>query len=321
MKKVSLLLLSVLLLLPVAIYFGNVADIPVSKKIIVHLRNLVGMSASKETIEKIPPSYIHIGLVESWRNLGADSFADLLQFIATPASLNVWRANAGDFLGDSLHSTAFFSSSWSFWQAQQEKLSLVGYYQPWTDILLLIQVTEIDRRYKTVAMGLTEPNRLTFPTTPTAMAQELTARLKHAEQVFRIANQNPAAISSQLNAAVIKKSQDSLNEYVINLRDQLVATSAKNPTDTSLAVLEWLDSVHAGQVKEVQALAQPSSEWFKQLQIVYLIEIDAENCLLAASNYHQPELVLLVQLHITEHKAQATELQIWDAATAAGDTQ
>jgi hypothetical protein len=50
MKKFLLIIIGVLLLLPTVIYFGNLADIPEAKEIIVHLRDLVGMSAEKERI-------------------------------------------------------------------------------------------------------------------------------------------------------------------------------------------------------------------------------------------------------------------------------
>jgi hypothetical protein len=279
------------------------------------------MSASKEAtnsddinIEAIPASYAHIGLVESWRYLGAGNFADLLQLIATQPGPEAWKVAAGDFLADSLHSAAFFSSSWSFWQAQQGKLKLVGYYQPWIDVLLLIQVSELEGSYTAIAIGMTEPNDTVAPTTPTAMAQELSLRLKHAEQVFRVATQNPEATAKMLTPSVVKKSQDCLNQYVAVLRNALAVTGLENQ-DRS-AILEWLSAVRAGQIKEVQELAQSSTDWLKQLQPVQLLKIDSEHWLLAASDRSQTERILLVQLQVTEHKAKATEVQIWDAATA-----
>jgi hypothetical protein len=325
MKKISFLLCGVFLLFPVLIYVGNLADDPEAKKIIVYLRDLVGMSASKEatssdelTIEKIPASYTHIGLVESWRNLGTGNFADLLPLIATQPSRDAWQATAGDFFADSLHSTAFFSSSWSFWQAQQGKLKLVGYYQPWIDVLLLIQVSELEGSYKAIAIGMVEPSADITPTTPTAMAQELTVRLKHAEQVFRVATQNPDTTAKMLTSAVVKKSQDNLNQYVSNLRNQLAVTGLEN--QNRLAILEWLSAARAGQIKEVQELAPSSDDWLKQLQPVQLLKVDSEHWLLAASDLSQAERILLVQLRLNEHKAKATEVQLWDAATV-GDTQ
>jgi hypothetical protein len=325
MKKILFLLCGVFLLFPVLIYVGNLADDPEAKKIIVYLRDLVGMSASKEvtnsdelTIEKIPASYTHIGLVESWRNLGAGNFADLLQLIATQPSRDAWQTTAGDFLADSLHSTAFFSSSWNFWQAQQGKLKLIAYYQPWIDVLLLIQVSEFEGSYKAIAIGMVEPSADITATTPTAMAQELTIRLKHAEQVFRVATQNPDATAKMLTATVVKKSQDKLNQYVSNLRNQLAVTGLENKN--RLAILEWLSAARAGQIKEVQELTPSSNDWLKQLQPVQLLKIDSEHWLLAASDPSQAERVLLVQLRLNEHKAKATEVQLWDAATV-GDPQ
>jgi hypothetical protein len=325
MKKISLLLLCVVFLLfPVIIYFGNLADNPESKRIVVYLRDLVGMSASKEVANsdeinmgRIPASYTHIGLVESWRNLGAGDFADLLKLVATQSCRVAWQSTSGDFLADSLHSTAFFSSSWSFWQAQQGKLKLIGYYQPWIDVLLLIQVIEFEGGYKAIAFGLTEPNSDVAPTIPSAMAQELTNRLKHAEQVFRVATQNPDATAKMLNVPVVKKAQDRLNQYVTDLRKKLAATDSENQSRS--AILEWLSAARAGQIKEIQELTQQSNDWLKYLQPVQLLKIDSENWLLAASDPNQAERVLLVQLSVKEHKAKATEVLVWDAATA-GDT-
>ena len=179
MKKILLLLFSVFLLFPIAIYFGNLADIPAAKKIVVCLRDMAGMSTSKELtaeakaeIMKVPAPYIHVGLVESWRNLGAGSFADLLQIVAAQGKQEAWQSSAGNFLNDALHSSAFFSPAWSFWQARQEKLSLVGYYQPWLDVLLLMQIAEVDGSYKVVAIGITEPNTSFTANTPAEMEHE-----------------------------------------------------------------------------------------------------------------------------------------------------
>lgn len=327
MRKFLFLLLGVFLLFPVAIYFGNLADIPASKSVIVYLRDLVGMSASKETTDsdkkaeviKIPAPYSHIGLVEAWRNLGTSNFADLLQLMAVPGNHDRWQAATEDFLNNPLHSAAFFSSSWSFWQAQQEKLNLIGYYQPWIDVFLLIQVAEVDGNYKAVAIGMTEPSSTISATTPTTVAQELTARLQHAEQTFQSVIQNPNAIDKMLNPEVIKKSKNSLNQYVNDLRNKLAVNNSENQNRS--AILEWLNALQTGQVKEVQQLAPVSNEWLKQLQVVQLLKMDSEHWLLAACDPSQAERVLLVQLHISDHKALATEIQIWDAATAAGGVQ
>jgi hypothetical protein len=321
MKKILLLLFGVFLLFPIIIYFGNLTDVPVSREIIVYLRNLVGMSASKTTdnianadIEKAPESYAQLGLVESWRTMGTSGFSDLLLLTATPASYTTWQAVAGDFLSDPLHSTAFFSSSWGFWQAKRGKLHLVGYYQPWIDVMLLMQITELNGNYQATAIGITEPSSPLTANTPNAMAQQLTARLQRAEQIFRTAMQNPDAIVTMLTPTAVKKSQDSLNQYVTELRKQL----ADQQTIDRLAVLEWLDAVQAGEIKEVQELAQASSAWIKQLQPIQLLKIDTEHWLLAAINPNQAERVLLVELHIAKHKAQATDVQLWDAATIRG---
>ncbi len=320
MKKILLIISSVFLLFPAAIYFGNLADIPEAREIIVYLRDLVGMSAEKERInstsieiEKIPDTHTHIRLVESWRNLGASNFTDLLQLIATPRSRDAWQANAGNFLDDSQQSAAFFLSSWHFWQAEKEKLSLIGYYQPWIDVLLLIQVAEVEGSYKAIAIGITEPSNVISSTTPTAMAQELTDRLKHAEHTFRAVIDNPETLVGMLNPSVIKKSQTLLNQYVTDLGGKSITNSLENQNRS--AILEWLNTVQTGQFKEGE-LAQQSNEWLKQLQPVQLLKIDSEHWLLAASNSTQTERVLLVKLRITKHKAQATEILIWDAATA-----
>jgi hypothetical protein len=321
MKKLSLLLCGVFLLFPVIIYVGNLADNPESKKVIIYLRDLVGMTTSKEStnteessIEEIPTSYRYIGLVDTWRNLGAGNFSDLLQMIATPHSRDVWQASAGDLFADSLHSAAFFSSSWSFWQTQQGKLNLIAYYQPWIDVLLLIQVSELDGHYKAIAIGITEPNDSVTVATPAAMAQQLNSRLKHAEQIFRVATENPEATAKMLTPAAVKKSQTSLIQYTNKLRNNLAVSDSENQNRS--AILEWLNALRAGQIKEVQELAQSSNDWLKQLQAVQLLKIDSENWLLAASDRSQPERILLVQLRITEHKAKATDIEIWDAATA-----
>ncbi|MDD1615355.1 MAG: hypothetical protein CG439_429 [Methylococcaceae bacterium NSP1-2] len=319
MKKILLIISSVFLLFPAAIYFGNLADIPEAREIIVYLRDLVGMSATKEPIspasvdvEEIPTAYTHIELVESWRNLGASNFTNLLQLIATPRSRDAWQANAGNFLDDPLHSAAFFLSSWHFWQVQQEKLSLIGYYQPWIDVLLLIQVAEVEGSYKAVAIGITEPSSVISSTTPTAMAEELTARLKRAEHTFHTVIDNPDTLVGMLNPTVAKKSQNLLNQYVTDLGGKLITNNSENQNRS--AILEWLNTVQAGQFKEGE-LVQQSNEWLKKLQPVRLIKIDSEHWLLAASNSTQAERVLLVQLRVTEHKAQPTEVRIWDAAT------
>lgn len=319
MKKILLIISSVFLLFPAAIYFGNLADIPEAREAIVYLRDLVGMSATKEPIssasvdvEKTPTAYTHIRLVESWRNLGASHFTDLLQ-LATPRSRDTWQANAGNFLDDSQQSAAFFLSSWHFWQAEQEKLSLIGYYQPWIDVLLLIQVAEVEGSYKAVAIGITEPSSVISSTTPTAIAQELTDRLKRTEHTFRAIIDNPDTLVGMLNPTVAKKSQNFLNQYAANLSGKLITNNSENQ-DRS-AILEWLNTVQTGQFKEGE-LAQQSNEWLKQLQPVQLLKVDSEHWLLAASNYTQTERVLLVKLRITKRKAQATEILIWDAATA-----
>jgi hypothetical protein len=315
MKKILLIISSVFLLFPSAIYFGNLADIPEAREVVVYLRDLVGMSATKDAsvdVEKIPAPYTHNGLVESWRNLGVSNFTDLLLLITTPRSRDTWQTNAGDFLDDPLPSTAFFSSSWSFWQKQQEKLTMIGYYQPWIDVLLLIQVAEIEGSYKAVAFGITEPSSLISSTTPTAMAQELTTRLEYAEHTFRAVVDHPDTLVGMFNPSVIKKSQTLLNQYVTDLRGKLATNDSEN--QHRAAILQWLNRVQTGQLKEGE-LAQQSNEWLKQLQPVRLLKIDSEHWLLAASNSTQTERVLLVELRITEHKAQATDIQIWDAAT------
>ena len=325
MKKILFLLFSVLLLFPVAIYIGNLAEIPASKKVIVYLRDLVGMSTTKTTTDssktdvlKIPAPYNHVGLVESWRNLGTGNFADLLQIMSAPGKHDAWQASMGEFMmGDPLHSAAFFSSSWSFWQANQEKLSLIAYYQPWIDVLLLIQIAEVNGSYKAVAIGIKEPGSTITATTPTTMAEALTQRLQRAEQAFQDVTKNPDTIDGMLNSSVIKKSKNKLDQYVSLLRNNLASTSTENP---SLAILAWLDEARAGQVEEVQELIPVPNEWLKQLQPVLLLKIDSDHWLLAASDSTQAERVLLVELQITEHKALATEIQFWDAATV-GDPQ
>jgi hypothetical protein len=325
MKKILLIIISVFLLFPTAIYFGNLADIPEAKEIVIYLRDLVGMSAEKERInstsvdaEKIPAAYPHIELVESWRNLGASNFADLLLLIATPLSGDAWRTNAGDFLDDPLHSIAFFSPSWSFWKKQQEKLTIIGYYQPWIDVLLLIQVTEIEGSYKAVAIGITEPSSITSSTTLTTMAQELTTRLERAERTFRAVIDKPDTLVRMLNPSVVKKSQNLLNQYVADLRGKLAITDTEKQART--AILQWLNTVQTGQLKEGM-LAQQSKGWLKQLQPVRLLKIDSEHWLLAASNSTQTERVLLVKLRITKQKALATEIQLWDATTVSALAQ
>lgn len=320
MKKIAFLLLGVFLLFPAALYLGNIADIPASKKLVVYLRDLVGLSISQETpnstkvaIVKMPATYSHVGVVQSWRDLGASNFADLLQLIAaTPDNQDKWRTATEGFLGNPLHSAAFFSSSWSFWQAQQEKLTLIGYYQPWIDVLLLIQVAEVNGNYKAVAIGITEPNASTAPTTPIAMAQQLTARLERAEHAFQAAVQNPNALANMLTPEAVEKSANSLDLYISDLRSKLSANNAQNQ-DCS-AILDWLNALQTGQVKETSA----SNEWLKQLQVVELLKIDAEQWLLAASVPSEAERVLLVQLRISGGKALVTEIKIWDAATAGG---
>lgn len=324
MKKISFLLLGVCLLFPAALYLGNIADIPVSKKLVVYLRDVVGLSTSQKTpnsatvaVVKMPATYSHFGLVQSWRDLGSSNFADLLQLIAaTPDNQEKWRAATDGFLSNPLHSAAFFSSSWSFWQVPQEKLTLIGYYQPWIDVLLLIQVAEVNGSYKALAIGITEPNASTAPTTPTAMAQQLTARLERAEHAFQTAILNPNAIANMLNPESVEKSANNLDLYISDLRSKLSANNAQNQ-DRS-AILDWLTALQTGQVKEVQQLTSASNEWLKQLQVVELLKIDAEQWLLAASASSEAERVLLVQLRISGGKALVTEIKMWDAATAGG---
>lgn len=320
MKKILLLLFSMLLLFPVAIYFGNLADVPASKKVIVYLRDLVGMSTTKVATDptkakilKIPAPYSHVGLVESWRNLGIINFTDLLQIMSASGKYETWQASIGSFLGDPLHSAAFFSSSWSFWQTKQGKLSVIGYYQPWIDVLMLIQIAEVNGNYKAVAIGITEPGNAINSTTTTAMAQELSTRLQHAEQAFQTAANNPDTIDGMLNPISIKKSENLLDQYVDDLRKKLATNSTEYP---SLAILAWLDTVRTGQVKKVQEFASASNEWLKQLHPVQLVKVDAEHWLLAASDNTQAERILLAELHIFEHKALITEIQLWNAATA-----
>ena len=115
MKKFLLLLFTVFLLLPIAIYFGNLADIPTAKKIVICLRNFAGMSTSKELIDsteieniKVPAPYNHIGLVESWRGLGYSSFTDLLQITAAQGKQETRQNTAENFLNDSLTFCRFF---------------------------------------------------------------------------------------------------------------------------------------------------------------------------------------------------------------------
>jgi hypothetical protein len=314
MKKLLLLLFSVFLLFPIVIYFGNLADIPAAKKVVVCLRDLAGMSTSKEITEKtkaeiikVPAPYNHIGLVESWRNLGASNFADLLQIVAAQGKQEAWQTSAGDFLNDALYSSAFFSPAWSFWQARQEKLSLVGYYQPWLDVLLLMQIAEVDGSYKAVAIGITEPSMSLTANTPATMAQELTTHLQRAEQLFQTASQNPDTIDGMLNTTVVEKAKTRLIQYTTDLRNKL-ATNSEKP------ILTWLDDVRSGKIQ----INRISNDWLKQLQPVQLIKINEDNWLLAASVPKQSEQILLVRLHISNHQAQSMEIKIWDAANAGG---
>lgn len=321
MKKVLLLICGIFLLFPAAIYLGNLAGYPEAKRVMVYFQDFAGMPAAEETppavrvVEKIPVAYAQLGLVESWRNLAAGGFSDILQIIGTPDIRNSWQANAGDFLGDALHSEAFFSSSWSFWQMKQDKLSLIGYYQPWIDVLLLVQVAEVNGNYQAIAIRITEPNSAKTGISVTLLAQELTARLQRAEQAFQAAVDHPNTITAMLKPEATKKSQDVLNQYVAELRGKLVANSAGNQAPA--AILSWLDAVRTEQIK-AGVLTQQSSGWLKQLQPVQLTAIDPEHWLLAAVSRNQAERILLVQLQVKEQKAQATELQIWDAATAGG---
>lgn len=323
MKKISVLLFSLLLLFPVLIYVGNLADLSFSKTVIVYLRDLVGMSASKETIqpvkkqiEKIIPSHAHIGLINAWRNLAMTGFDDVLQVAATPETLQAWQSNTANFLNEALFATAFFSSSWNFWQVQQDKLSLVAYYQPWVDVLLLLEITEVNANYKITTIGLTEAKALTS-TSPVATAQELSKRLNKAEQVFQSVAKNPTLLHKMLTSELAKTSQDNLQQYVNDIRNKLNSESAKN---TRLAILDWLDAVQTGQLKDIQDLPKTERDWLTQLQIVQLTKLDAENWLLSVTNPNQAERVLIAQLQITDRKAQTKELQIWDAATI-GRTQ
>lgn len=313
-----------LLLFPIAIYVGNITDVPASKKVIVYLRDLAGMSTSKSTtlavkskILKIPSPYNHVGLAESWRKLGANNFADLLAIISAPGKHDAWQASIGDFLKDSLHSAAFFSSSWCFWQTTHEKLSLIGYYQPWIDVMILIQIAEVNGSYKAESIGMIELKNTTTPTTVSAMAQELGIRLQRAEQAFQSLSTNPDSIDSMLNPVTIKKSRLALNEYVVDLRKKLSTNSTESP---SLAILAWLDAVRSGQIDTVKQLIPGSEDWFKHLQAVQLIKIDPERWLLAASDIRLPGRILLAELKIVDHKALASEVRLWDAATA-GDKQ
>ncbi len=310
MKKFLLLLFSVLLLFPIAIYFGNLAELSTAKKVVVYLRNFAGMSTSKELTEqakaqimKVPSPYNHIGLVESWRNVGASDFTDLLQIIAAQGKQEAWQTSAGDFLNDPLHSAAFFSPAWSFWQSQQENISLVAYYQPWLDILLLMQIAEVDGSYKAVAIGISEPSTTLASDNPTAMAQELTARLHHAEQLFQSVSRNPDTLDGMLNATVIEKAKTNLIQYASNLRNKLLASQER-------PILAWLDNVRFLKIP----INQASNDWLKQLQAVQLVKISEGNWLLAASAPNQSEQILLARLHIINHQAQATEIKIWDAA-------
>lgn len=312
MKKILLLLFSVFLLFPIAIYFGNLADIPAAKKVVVYLRNVARMSTSKELtaekkarVMKVPAPYNHIGLVESWRNVGASDFADLLQIIAAQGKQEAWQTSVGDFLNNPLHSAAFFSPAWSFWQSQQEKISLVGYYQPWLDILLVMQIDEVDGNYKAVAIGITEPSKPLSADNPTAMAQELTTRLQRAEQLFQAASKNPDALDGMLNAVTIEKAKTYLIQYVGDLRNKLFASQER-------PILAWLDNVRFLKIP----INQAPNDWLKQLQAVQLVKISEDNWLLAASAPNQSEQILLARLHISKHQARATDIKIWDATNA-----
>lgn len=320
MKKIAFLLLGVCLLFPAALYVGNLADIPASKNLLAYFRDEAEPSTTPEKTPttkvepiKMPATYSHVGIVQSWRDLGASNFADLLQLIAaTPDNQDKWRTATDGFLGNPLHSAAFFSSSWSFWQARQEKLTLIGYYQPWIDVLLLMQVAEVNGSYKAIAMGITVPNASTAPTTPTAMAQQLTTRLERAEHAFQTAVQNPNAIVNMLTPEAVEKSANSLDLYISDLRSKLATNNAQNPDYT--AILDWLTALETGQVNEVQ---QPT-DWLKQVRVVELVKIDAQQWLLAASTPSEAERVLLMQLRISDGKAIATEIKLWDAASAGG---
>lgn len=320
MKKILLFTFCMFLLFPIAIYIGNLADVPASKKVIVYLRDLAGMSTSKSTalpvkskILKIPAPYNHVGLAESWRKLGANNFADLLAIISAPGKHDAWQTSIGDFLNDPLHSAAFFSSSWCFWQTTHEKLSLIGYYQPWIDVMILIQIAEVNRSYKAESIGIIEPKSTMTSTTASTMAQELSIRLQRAEQAFQSMSTNPDSIDGMLNPSGLKKSKAALNQYIADLRKKLDTNSTESP---SLAILAWLDSARSGQNEEVERLMTGSDEWLKHLQAIQLVKIDSEHWLLAASDSSLTGRVLLAELQIVDHKALATEVQLWDAATA-----
>ena len=322
MKKILYVILAVCLLLPELIYVGHLANIPVATEMVMDFQELTEITIideesgpPKNEIKKIPASYTHLGLVESWRTMATSSFGDFLQLAATNETRKIWQASAGDFLGDSLHSTAFFSSSWSFWQAPQGKLNLIGYYQPWLDLLLLIQVAEVQGSYQVEGIGITEPHSAIVSSTPAATAQKLTRNLQQAEQAFQAAVKNPNLIKTMLTTATAKSAQSLLNEYVMELRSKLATDGTGKQAHPE--ILAWLDAVRTGQIKR-RELARESGAWLQQLQPVQLIQIDAEHWLLAAVNSTQTERVLLVQLHVNAQEVEAKEVQIWDAATVGG---
>ena len=318
MKKISVLLFSLFLSLPIFIYFGNLADLPISRSVIIHLRDLVGMSAhqktdkpAKQSIEKITASHAPIGLIEAWRNLAMLGINEVLKISATAGVNQAWQTSSNDFLTHPLFATAFFSSSWSFWQIQQDKLSLVAYYQPWIDMLLIMQVSQTNGAYEITAVGITEPSNPLSTTDTATTVQELNKRLEKAEQTFQHIAQHPNELNVMLSPALLKKSQTLLQQYVNDVRNKLSTDQSKN---CRLAILEWLDAAKTGQIKELQDILETDRDWLKHLQIVQLTKLDADHWLLSATNPQQTERILIAQLKITEHKAQTKELQIWDAA-------
>lgn len=320
MKKISVLLFSLFLLLPIFIYFGNLADLPASRTVIIYLRDLVGMSASKKAdkpskkaIEKITASHAQIGLIKAWRNLAMLGINDLLHVAASTEVNQAWQTSANEFLNHPLFATAFFSSSWNFWQVQQDKLNLVAYYQPWIDVLLLMKVAKTNGNYQITAIGITQPSSILSASSATVTAQELTKRLEKAEQQFQRIAQHPDELNTMLSPNVIKKSQDVLQQYVNDTRNKLSAENSKN---SRLAILEWLDAAQTGQIKDLQEQSEANRNWLKQLQIVQLTKLDGDNWLLSVTNPNQAERILIAQLKITERNAQTKDIHIWDAATS-----
>ena len=198
----------------------------------------------------VPAAYTCAGQVEAWRNLGAVDFAYLLKMAATPRGREDWLAVAGDFPGDRLHASAFFSSAWTFLYAPEGKLRAVAFYQPWIDVLMLIRVGEVEGDSLVTALSLSGPAAAApvIPSTPAAMAGELTDRLRRADGVFREAAVKPAAEVWKMDAAGAARAQAALNGHVETMRARLAPEGDRKGAAVRKAVTAWMEDVRAGRV-------------------------------------------------------------------------